>query len=374
MQISDDIKIVEWFANSEFSEGTQAQYLRRMEIFCSIANKTPTELIVEAITETKQGLLPSERKNFGYIARFKTELNKRNYSPKAMASAVAAVKSFYKVFDIQLSSRIKIKRAVPRRENRNFLKKEDVKKLIDNAANLRDRAIILTMATSGMARKEIINLKIKDIVVDSNKVGTISMRRKKNDIDFITFISPEAVDAINLYWESRNRDRGGILKIKDNNDYTFVSVSGKQLNTNTFTFIFRTLAAKLGYKNINGKGYQIICKSHALRKFFASTLEDAGLPRKKIEFMIAHSLTDNEIAYYQNETKKLKELYIDYLKYITFNSEIIITNPSERITELEKEVKQLEEAVKTLDASMCDEPVKTKEEIKALVDAMKDET
>lgn len=340
-KISKDAKIIQWFAIAEFSEGTQIQYIRRMWLFCECAGKTPSELIAEAITETKQGLLLSERKNLEYMAKFKADLKRRNYSPKANASAVAAVKSFYNAFDIQLSQSIgKIKKASSLRENRNFLKKDDIKKLIQNANSLRDRAIILVMATSGMARKEIINLKVGDISFDGDGIGTVTMRRQKNDVDFITFISPEAVIAIKLYWESRNRDRSGISKIKGDNDYAFVTQdNGKKINTNTFTFIFRVLAKQLGYQNNNGKGFQILCKSHALRKFFSSTLEDAGMSRKKIDFMMAHSLTDNELAYYENEIKKLKDLYINFLPYITFEKEIRIVSLS---TEDEKRLHELE--------------------------------
>lgn len=50
--ISKDAKIIQWFDLSEFSEGTQIQYIRRMWLFCDIAGKTPSELITEANAET----------------------------------------------------------------------------------------------------------------------------------------------------------------------------------------------------------------------------------------------------------------------------------------------------------------------------------
>jgi len=349
--ISKDAKIIQWFALSDFSKGTQIQYIRRMWLFCDIAGKTPSELITEANAETRAGLFLSERKNFEYMAKFKADLKRRNYSPKATASAVAAVKTFYKIFDIQLSSGIgQIKKPPTLRENRNFLKKEDVIKLINNANNLRDRAIILVMATSGMARKEIINLKVRDISIDADDIGTVTMRRQKNDMDFITFISPEAVAALRLYWEGRERDRNGICKIKGDNDYVFVTLfDGKQINTHTFSSIFRLLAKQLGYLNINGKGFQIRCKSHTLRKFFSSTLGDNGFPKEKIEFMMAHSVavTDNEMAYYPKEIQKLKELYIRFLPYLTFEKEIKIVSLS---TEDEKRLHELEDKVAIRDA------------------------
>jgi integrase len=339
-KISNDGKIIQWL--EDFSEGTQIQYIRRMWLFCECSGKTPSELITEANAETRAGLLLNERKNLEYMSRFKAELKRRNYSPKANASAVAAVKSFYNSNDIQLSRRIgKIKKATSLRENRNFLKKEDIKKLIDNANSLRDKAIILIMATSGMARKEIINLKVGDISIDEDGIGTVTMRRQKNDVDFITFISPEAVQALKLYWEERARYKKGAFKVKGVDDYVFVTnYEGKKIETTSFSYIFRGLAKQLGFQNNNGKGFQIKCKSHALRKFFSSTLEDAGMSRKKIDFMMAHALTDNEIAYYENEVKKLKDLYINFLPHITFEKEIKIYSLS---TEDEKRLHELEQ-------------------------------
>ena len=355
MKISEDIKIIQWFDLADFSERTQNQYAMRMELFCDCAGKSPSELITEAISETKQGLLLSERKNLEYMAKFKAELKRRKYSPKATASAVSVVKTFYNAFDIQLSSSIgKIRKASTLRENRTFLKKEDIIKLINNANSLRNRAIILVMATSGMARKEIMNLRVRDISIDTDGIGTVTMRRQKNDIDFITFISPEAVQALKLYWEERERNRNGAFKIKGDIDYVFVtSHNGKKIHTNTFSAIFKKMANQLGYKNKNNngedRGFQILCKSHALRKFFSSTLEDAGFPRKKIEFMLAHSLSNNELAYYENEVKKLKDLYINFLPHITFEKEIRIVSLS---TEDEKRLHQLEEKEVKTDARL----------------------
>jgi DNA-binding transcriptional MerR regulator len=151
--------------------------------------------------------------------------------------------------------------------------------------------------------------------------------------------------------------RNGTFKIKGNNDYAFVTHhSGEKIDTNTFTSIFLSLAQKLGYRNNNGKGFQILCKSHALRKFFSNTLEDAGMPRKKIEFMMAHFLTDNELAYYENEIKKLKELYISFLPHITFEKEIKVvslsTEDEKRLHELEKRDSERGAKVKVMEGQI----------------------
>jgi integrase len=193
--------------------------------------------------------LLSERKTIEYLAKFKKCLKDKNLSPKAQAVAIACVRSFYKAFDIQLSSSIgKLRKAKALRENQHFLTREDILKLVTNAKSLRDKAIILCMASSGMARQEIINLRVKDIEFDENGIGTVSIRRQKSQTDYVTFISPEAGKAMKNYFDERNRSEQ--LKIKGENDFVFVTHDiGRRGKPSTFTFIFWQMAKQLGYSN-----------------------------------------------------------------------------------------------------------------------------
>lgn len=213
--------------------------------------------------------------------------------------------------------------------------------MITNAASLRDKAIFLTMVTSGMARQEIVNLRFKDIDYDDNGIGIINIRRQKSQVEFTTFVSPEAVQAIKNYIDERKR----IEKLKPNgkNDCIFVTYDfGKKLQLITFSFIFSKLAVTLGYTN--GKFLNKI-RSHALRKFFASTLENAGMPKNKIDYMLAHTPTGNDLAYFKNDTESLKKLYIKFLPYLTFEKTIEVrsldTKDAERLEALERENQKL---------------------------------
>ena len=149
MNIKDDTRIIQWFSISDLSEKSQGTYLIYMKKFCSCIDKSPSELIKEAEEKTKTGLLLSERKTFEYLTIFKKCI--KDLAPKSQYLGMAVVKSFYETFDIQLSSSIrKQKKSVPKRENQNFLKKEDIEKMITYSQNTRDKAIFLCMATSGM--------------------------------------------------------------------------------------------------------------------------------------------------------------------------------------------------------------------------------
>src|SRR5450759_1264511 len=214
------------------------------------------------------------------------------------------------------SGLLKMRKSIPQKENQNFLNRDDIKKLVANAKNLRDKAIILCMVSSGMARNEILNLKIRDIIFDTNNIGVVTVRREKAQVDYTTFISPEAKQALKNYFDERNRDEK--LKVKGQNDNIFVtyehgknnSDKGNKLGGRTFLKNFHELGEQLGYGN---EGFMVKSRSHALRKFFASTLENAGMPKNKIDFMLGHTPSGNDFAYFQTDIEKLKELYIKYL-------------------------------------------------------------
>jgi len=345
-KIEEDKRVQTWLDLMEASDATRRIYTGYLGQFCECIEKNPSELIDEAIEETRAGKLLSERNTNGYIAKFKRSLKDKGLAPNSQGVAFACIKSFYKSFDIQLSVNVgRSRRSLPLRENQNFLEKEDVTKLITNAKSLRDKAIILVMVTSGMARRELIDLRIKDIKFEADGIGIVDIRRQKSQTDYTTFVSPEAVTAINNYLEERNRSEK--LKVSGGNSPLFVDyTAGKQLKPLAFHSIFQTLAKQLGYTNGD---YQIKSRSHALRKFFASTLENAGMPKNKIDFMLGHTPSGNDQAYFRTDVNKLKELYIKFLPYITFEKTIEIrsldTKDAKRLEGLEKENTDLRQQI-----------------------------
>lgn len=356
IDVSNDPKVQQWYSIRELSENTQSIYSHFMKLFCECVGKEPFELIKEAETEIKGGLLPGERKINEHIAMYKKCLKKNNAAPKSQLTGFAAIKSFYTAFDIQIPAAAigRGKRVLPLKENMNFLAKEDINNLILNAANLRDKAIILLMTTSGMARNEVINLRMNNIIFDDSGIGIIKIRRQKTNIDNTTFCSPEAVEAIKLYLEERNRIAQNVsphhpmpldkLKVKGKDDFVFVDYKyGGKITPSAFNSVFRRQADKIGY--FNGKGFYRKSRSHSLRKFFASTLENAGIPKNKVDFMLSHAPSGNDLAYFENDIDKLKDLYIKHLPSITFEKTIEVrsldTKDAERLEVLEKENEKL---------------------------------
>ncbi len=373
MQIEQDLKLIEWLNNIEASDATRSLYILFMRVYCERVGKTPAEFIAEAIKEIKEGKLPAERKDASYIASFKQCMKEKGYADKSFAAGMAAIRSFYKSYDIILSNgAAKTKKAKPKKENQNFLSKTDVQKILVNAKNLREKAVMLMMATSGMAIKEIVNLRIGDISIDTEGIGTISVRRNKTGVDFTTFISPEATKALVDYWDERDRAPDDSVKVHDEkgklkpDEPVFINYGnrhkGGQINTKIMCKHFRELGEELGYggKTDAGKGRKSFSKSrsHALRKYFITTLKNAGMPSEKVDFMAGHTRPEVDEAYNDIDISKLKDLYITYLPYLQFEKEIKVhslnTEDQKRLEELKNENQTLNTKISVLEKKITE--------------------
>lgn len=352
--IRNDERVIQWFSLSELSEATRPSYTVFMQLYCECVGKTPTVLISEAMTEIKKGKLPAERKTVTYFAKYKDCLTQRGYAPKTFGYAISVIKSFYKQFDIDLSRMVsKNKQRSRLKENDNLLSRDNVIRLINFSASVRDRAIILLMASSGMAQKEVIHLTFKDIeYIDG--IGVIGVRRSKTEVDYITFCSPEACEAMKVYLAERTNNEA-LAAHMGPDDVIFVSYQGHKpggyqgapIRPRSFTKIFNALAQRLDMNN--GRGW-VLCSSHHLRSFFATTMENDGVPRAKVHVMLGHKSNDIDSAYFKDKSsesfKQLKQLYIDHVKAVSFLVTPTVTSLSNADRLAVEAIKEENEALK----------------------------
>ncbi len=286
-ELANDDIINEWFLTISAKESTKKRYLDGMKLFTEMTKKTPKELILEAEAEIKSGTLMRERRVRSHLLKFKMLLSDKKYAPKSAELRWYAIKSFYKAFEIDLPRNITNNEASPKIENMNLkFNKEDIRKMLMHCATIRDRAIILTMKSSGMAKKEITDLTYKQFregYERETRVTTIYMRRSKVSFDFVTFIDPEGSEAVMEYLRKVGRvtkDSFFDSRFDTTPLFTTLRRSAEKLSDMTFMFIFRTLAIKMQIHEAAKKGSPIIynpLRSHNLRKFFRTTLLHDGM-------------------------------------------------------------------------------------------------
>jgi site-specific recombinase XerD len=127
-------------------------------------------------------------------------------SPATIHSYLAAIKRFYDMNDIVLNwKKIKAYQGeFYRVVDDEAYTHEQIKLLVDNA-NMRDKAIILLIASTGMRVDAIPKLTLKDLIPnDSYDIYKIRVYKKAHE-QYYTFCTPESRKAVDMYLDYRKR-------------------------------------------------------------------------------------------------------------------------------------------------------------------------
>jgi integrase/uncharacterized membrane-anchored protein YhcB (DUF1043 family) len=374
MNVEDAELVEQWFSSRNISSGTQESYLIAIKDFSKLIGLTPSELINEAEVEEDAGLRPRKRKVYSYLLRYKKDLEER-VAPSTVNLYFSAIKSFYKAFDITLPE-IKLDKGDIGLEKNigRPLQRQDVLKLV-SAAPTRERAIIYLMALSGMGQQEVRDLTVKkyldsasvainknlDDVFDLfkneknvlNEVITLEIRRKKVNYRHHTFIPPEVSREIIGYLKERTFGTNEKIRIEHNNQPLFVNNIGEDLSRDSIVTNFRRIGIKAGFSKEHGQ--YAYWRSHALRKYFISTLINKIGEKIIADYMAGHKINNQDKTYWKANPDDLKAHYIKALPYLSLDKAKVkdLKSKEYRIiqNELESTKKELESYKEQLESN-----------------------
>jgi len=129
---------------------------------------------------------------------------KKKISPNTLPSEANAIKTFLECNDIDLNWR-KIKRLYPapvKRSGSSAYSTEDVKKMLDVSPQIRNKAIIHFLASSGVRIGSLHELKLKHIRDMPLNCKMITVYEDSIE-EYQTFLTPEASKALDDYLEQR---------------------------------------------------------------------------------------------------------------------------------------------------------------------------
>ncbi|AKB61363.1 tyrosine-type recombinase/integrase [Methanosarcina mazei] len=362
-EIKADENIIEWLDEINAQPNTRKNFQHSMSMYTDFLNMTPEELLNEA---DEDALLPiRKRKLKKHIIAFRVFLQGKGVSENTIRSRLTAIRSFYNANEI-LIPKIKFEKPKTIKENDKVPTKEDIQDCLSVCDPL-EKAVMLTGISSGMAANEIRNLTLKQFregYDPETEVTTISMRRQKTGVDFVTFLSPEASRAILEYLQYRDRKPKSAGKEKreirekqhtSENSYLFIlkNVPSEYLAThdeelrkmgeNAMLFLYSGVSEKARKNTANG--YNFI-RSHTMRKYFNSCLLNAGCDSFHVEYWMGHKLSDTQAAYFRANIKSQEELYKKYIPYLTIQKELDVSASPEYISAIERAEKAEAEAVR----------------------------
>ena len=156
--------------------------------------------------------------------------------------------------------------------------------------NLKERAIVEVLLSSGVRVSELCDLKLADI--DLNTL-TVYVLHGKGDKERTTYITPVAMKHLKKYINGRNGD-----------EYIFINKNRGQLKPGGVRFILNKLAERAGVKNTH---------PHRFRRTFATGLAARGMPIQEIQKLMGHSKLDTTMEYVFTSDEQVKASYKKYI-------------------------------------------------------------
>jgi site-specific recombinase XerD len=165
-----------------------------------------------------------------------------------------------------------------------ILSREEVAALIENALNLKHRAILMSAYGAGLRLNEICHLKVADI--DSDRM-TIRVEQGKGAKDRYTLLSPRLLAELRRYWVAC-RPQVWLFTRRD---------PAQPISDATVHRIYHGAKARAGITKAGG--------IHALRHAFATHLLEAGVDIHSIQRLMGHGHISSTLRYFHLARKHL---------------------------------------------------------------------
>ena len=206
-------------------------------------------------------------------------------SPDTLNHYRASIKFFYKKvlkapWDDDVIPPVKRERHLPA-----VLSRSEMAAVIDNTTNLKYKAMIAIMYSSGLRLSEVIHLHYSDI---SRSNMSIHIRQAKGRIDRYSILSKRALDILTSYWFAYGKPM----------DILFPSSqTGSYLSANSVNTAFKKSAKQAGITRR--------VSSHTCRHSFATHLFENGASLPYIQSLLGHTDPRSTMVYIHLSNKSL---------------------------------------------------------------------
>ena len=163
-----------------------------------------------------------------------------------------------------------------------YIEARHLRDMVNNARTIRDKAIILLFATTGLRVSELTNITLEQYKNMSGNDGRELTIVGKGNKTRRVYINDEVKLAIDCYLNARPKSEHNNL---------FLSFQGGPIHSNNLSQTLKAVAKNAGYPQ-----WQDIC-NHALRSAFATTKAEQGTPLTTIQAAMGHSRLDTTLIY-----------------------------------------------------------------------------
>ena len=332
-------------------------YKDTIRIYTQFNNLTLQELFTEAINEEIDRIRWADRTLKRRLEEFRIYLYD-TYTKKTARMHFGRIKTVYAHFDIEIHKLPPVQSED--KEPPITYKDLPTKQILQKAINISEpmiKALILFMVSTGCAKKETRHITIQDFIEATkqyhnkdNITDVLNVLKDHDDIVpifhiyryktkkwYYTCATPEATTAI-IHHLIRLLNNKQELKPTDR-------IFG--VNKDYFSNYFIDINTALGLGKVRKFNR---FTSHMLRRYHASTLQDAGMDKETVNRLQGKGQNPTDDAYFKVNPVKLREKYMEYMDALYVIRDTVDVKSPEFI-QLENENKELrsrEEQLKSI--------------------------
>ena len=285
------------------SDNSIASYASAMRIFMSFLMSKQKPLV-----EVDKDVLKS------YIDHL---LNKRKVAYRTLSYHFSALAAFYDwlLFDDKIKENPVLavrKRYLKRykngegmqQEGRMLISVEQMSQLVRSIVSVRDRALVLTLAKTGVRRNELINMDVEDVDWEKMSIKLKPTAKRSNRLVFFD----EETKRVLKEWMNMRR-----LYVRSDSKALFISQGGGRLNKNHVYDIVILQATLVGLHNPDSERLEDHFTPHCCRHWFTTHLRRAGMQREHIQELRGDSRPDAIDIYYHIDPEDLRLAYLAFI-------------------------------------------------------------
>ena len=284
-------------------------------------------------------------------------LRSENKSHAMINGTLCSLNLFFSMNDVTMNWK-KLKKLLPEKKKTvgdNPYTTEQVREILKHTSNVKFRAIIHFMASSGVRVGSFVEMKVRDLEDYKNGCKSVKVYAGSKD-EYYTFIHQEAVKALNEYFEYR-RKKGEII---NGDSWVFISTNpDKPMCTQTATSsLSRFVTMALDRKRTGLRFDNMTC--HGFRKRFATVLKS----NREINLSISEKLLGHSISiqldnnYFKPTLEVMFEEYQKAIPELAIHEatklKLELKKKDEKLTSLEskdKRIEQLEDVISRLETN-----------------------
>jgi site-specific recombinase XerD len=312
-------ELLKHLARRSKSESSRQTYLRHISSFTIYTGKNPDELIN---LKKKQAEI--------VVQRYTDSLRQNNLSIRSINTKQNILKTFFKVNGFKGNKTLEIEsHYMPSRYRKMpeyIPTKNEIYRMSECARSLRDKAIILTLYSSGLRNSTLRAILYENIEKElslgySNlllnvfpEMKSIDPNACKNNIPYYTFACDEATESIKLYLIERSEKYGRIrmqdpLFPSEYNQIGRLERQQKVLTARELQIVIKESAKRSGIKQWQNVSPRTLRK--AFESILHSDLIDGGhLDVKVQEFLMGHILPGTQDPYFdKTKAEEIRCLY-----------------------------------------------------------------